>query len=138
MDLVTDITPGAKESTMTNTLNLLLPYWYISRVFLLLFSTEVQIFLYSGTSRECEGLSYFTHTCWYIVCASSLTPVGSFTLLIWLTLFILPLWLVLYSVEGLGYSGLAFDMFHWFLWQVLRKGRHFWRSILCNIKGHQK
>ena len=88
MDLVTDIRTGWKGSTMPDKLNLLLNFWYISYIFLLLLITEVKIFLYYGNSRDCEGMSYSIHICWYRVYASSLTPVGSCKILMWLTLFL--------------------------------------------------
>ena len=86
MYLVTDIATGAKGSTISNTLNLILTLWYLSCNFLHLLSTEVKIFLYSGTSWDCEGMSYSPHICWYRFYAYILTPVGSCTLLMWLTL----------------------------------------------------
>ena len=54
MDLVTDITTGGKGSTMPNTLNFLLPLLSLSWNYLLSLIPEVHIFVYSGTSWECE------------------------------------------------------------------------------------
>ena len=56
MDLVTEITTGGKRSTIPNTLKFLLPFLYLYWTCLLLLSTEVQKFVYSGTSPDCEGI----------------------------------------------------------------------------------
>ena len=56
IDLVTDIANGAKGSTIPNTLNFLLPFLSLSWTCLSLLSNEVQIFVYSGTSWDCEGI----------------------------------------------------------------------------------
>ena len=47
-----------KGSTMPNTLNFILPLLSLSWTCLILISTEVQIFVYSGTNQECEGIIY--------------------------------------------------------------------------------
>ena len=52
-----------KGLTIPNTLNLLLPFLYLSWDILLLIITEVQIFLYSGTTQDCEGMSYSLYIC---------------------------------------------------------------------------
>ena len=56
MDLVTAITTGGKGSTIPNTLNFLLPFLSLSSTCLIILITEVQRFVYYGTSQDCEGV----------------------------------------------------------------------------------
>ena len=46
-------------------------------------------------------------------------------MLMWIILLLYPLQLVIYPMEEVIYYVLAFDMFHIFVQQVLRKGGHF-------------
>ena len=56
MELVTDITTGGKGSTMPNTLKFITTFLSLYWTCLLILSTKVQIFVYSGTSRDCGGI----------------------------------------------------------------------------------
>ena len=45
-----------KGSTIPNILNFILPFLSLSWTCLIVLSTEVKIFVYSGTNQECEGI----------------------------------------------------------------------------------